>query len=212
MGHDVIVEEMVIPQEVPGLTKPLPMLGHGVTEMEIHFLQIKHNAISVYADTEDITSHVQKWKGKSGKELAEDDDFFHALATAPVEIVIRVAVIKEIKAAQYGAILEGAVRDRLAAADKYEEEEETALEKVAEFFPTKYYMKGSLFTFKFPASGGPAAEIVLTSTEGDETKMTVDNGNVAEMMKKWYLGGTRGVSPSTVESVANTISTKLSSC
>ena len=72
---------------------------------------------------------------------------------APVEAVIKVVVIKEIKASQYGTQLEGAVRDRLAAVDKYEEEEEVALEKVADFFPTKYLKKNSYFTFTFFASG-----------------------------------------------------------
>ncbi|KAL8161075.1 hypothetical protein V2J09_012564 [Rumex salicifolius] len=151
MGNDVIVEDVVTPQEFT-FTKPLPLIGHGVTELEIHFLQIKHTTIGVYMEPS-VTSHLQKWKGKSGKELAEDDDFFDALAAASVEAVIWVAVIKEIKASQYGTQLEGAVRDRLAANDMYEEEEEAALEKVAEFFPTKYLKKGDAFIFKFSASG-----------------------------------------------------------
>lgn len=70
-----------------------------------------------------------------------------------METVIKAVVIKEIKASQLGTQLEGSVRDRLAAADKYEEEEEAALEKVAEFFPTKYLKKDSFFTFSFFASG-----------------------------------------------------------
>lgn len=73
--------------------------------------------------------------------------------TAPVESVIKAVVIKEIKASQLGTQLEGSVRDRLAAIDKYEDEEEVALEKVAEFFPTKYLKKNSYFTFSFFASG-----------------------------------------------------------
>lgn len=50
----------------------------GITDIEIHFLQIKFTAIGVYLDPE-IVGHLQQWKGKSGKELAEDDDFFEAL-------------------------------------------------------------------------------------------------------------------------------------
>ncbi|GAB4827699.1 Chalcone isomerase-like protein 2 [Ancistrocladus abbreviatus] len=206
MGTDVVVDDVVLPSEVT-LSKPLPLLGHGVTEIEIHFLQIKHTAIGVYMEPQVVT-HLQKWKGKTGKELAEDDEFFEAVAAAPVETELRVVVIKEIKASQYGTQLESAVRDRLAAVDKYEEEEEIALEKVVEFFPAKYLKKGSFFTFKIPPAG--PAEITITSDEKEESKMTVENKNVVEMIKKWYLGGTRGVSPSTILCLANTLSAELS--
>ncbi|KAJ6806466.1 putative chalcone--flavonone isomerase 3 [Iris pallida] len=96
-------------------------------------------------------------RGKTGSELAEDDEFYEALISAPVEKHIRVVVIKEIKGSQYGVQLESAVRDRLAAVDKYEEEEEEALEKVAEFFQSKYLKPNSVITFHFSATP-PAAE------------------------------------------------------
>lgn len=70
-------------------------------------------------------------------------------------------MIKEIKGAQYGVQLESAVRDRLAADDKYEEEEEVALEKLVEFFQTKYFKKDSVITFHFPAKSGTAEVIFL---------------------------------------------------
>lgn len=77
---------------------------------------------------------------------------------APVEKFLRVVVIKEIKGSQYGVQLESAVRDRLAADDKYEEEEEAALEKVVEFFQSKYFKKDSIITYHFPATS-PTAEV-----------------------------------------------------
>ncbi|KMT16760.1 hypothetical protein BVRB_2g042450 [Beta vulgaris subsp. vulgaris] len=189
------------------LTKPLSLFGYGCTELEIHYLQIKFTAIGVYLEKE-VVQHLQKWKGKSGKELADDDEFFDALAAAPVESVIKAVVIKEIKASQLGTQLEGSVRDRLAAIDKYEDEEEVALEKVAEFFPTKYLKKNSYFTFSFFASG--TAEIAITTDEKEESKTTVENKNVVEMIKKWYLGGSRSVTPSTIECLANTLAAELS--
>lgn len=205
MANEVMVDDIAFAPEVT-VTKTLPLLGYGCTELEIHFLQIKHTAIGVYLDPA-VVDHLQKWKGKSGKELV-DDEFFEALATAPVEAVIKVVVIKEIKASQYGTQLEGAVRDRLAAVDKYEEEEEVALEKVAEFFPTKYLKKNSYFTFTFFGSG--QAEITMTMEEKEQSKIRVENANVVEMIKKWYLGGSRAVSPSTIECLANNLSTHLS--
>lgn len=72
------------------------------------------------------------------------------MVTAPVEKVIRVVVIKEIKGSQYGVQLESAVRDRLAADDKYEDEEEAQLEKIVEFFQSKYLKTHSVINFHFP--------------------------------------------------------------
>lgn len=77
-----------------------------------------------------------------------------------MEKFFRVVVIKEIKGSQYGVQLESAIRDRLAAIDKYEEKEEEALEKLTEFFQTKYFNKASVITFHFPTSS-PTAEASL---------------------------------------------------
>ncbi|XP_042503463.1 chalcone isomerase-like protein 2 [Macadamia integrifolia] len=209
MGTElVMVDEMSFPPQVT-TSKPLSLLGHGITDIEIHFLQIKFTAIGVYLEPE-IVTHLQPWKGKSGKELAENDDFFEALISAPVEKFLRVVVIKEIKGSQYGVQLESAVRDRLAAVDKYEEEEEEALEKVVEFFQSKYFKKGSIITFSLPATPASPAEISFVTEGKDEVKTKVENANVVEMIKKWYLGGTRGVSATTIASLADNISALLS--
>ncbi|KAF3433278.1 hypothetical protein FNV43_RR24380 [Rhamnella rubrinervis] len=208
MGTEVVkVDEISFPSQIT-TTKPLSLLGHGITDIEIHFLQIKFTAIGVYLDPE-IVGHLQQWKGKKGSELADDDDFFEALISAPVEKFLRVVVIKEIKGSQYGVQLESAVRDRLAADDKYEEEEEAALEKVVEFFQSKYLKKDSIITYHFPATS-PAAEIVLTTEGKEDSKLVVENANVVEMIKKWYLGGTRGVSSTTISSLAHNLSAELS--
>lgn len=77
-----------------------------------------------------------------------------------MEKFLRVVVIKEIKGSQYGVQLESAVRDRLAADDKYEEEEEAALEQIVEFFQSKYFKKDCIITFHFPASSA-SVEVTL---------------------------------------------------
>ncbi|XP_031271344.1 probable chalcone--flavonone isomerase 3 [Pistacia vera] len=118
----VKVDEIPFPSQITK-AKPLNLLGHGITDIEIHFLQIKFTAIGVYLDLE-VLSHLQQWKGKAGSSLAEDDDFFEAIVSASVEKLLRVVVIKEIKGSQYGVQLESAVRDRLVDDDKYEGEEE----------------------------------------------------------------------------------------
>lgn len=74
---------------------------------------------------------------------------------------LRIVVIKEIKGSQYGVQLESEVRDRLAADDKYEEEEEAALEQVIEFLQSKYFKKDSILTYYFPATSSAPAEVIL---------------------------------------------------
>nr|BAJ10402.1 enhancer of flavonoid production [Torenia hybrid cultivar] len=205
----VTVDEISFPRQVQ-ITKPLSLVGHGITDIEIHFLQIKFTAIGIYLDLQ-IVDHLQKWKGKSETELAKDDDFFEAIVSAPVEKFFRVVVIKEIKGSQYGVQLESAVRDRLAEEDKYEEEEEESLEKVVEFFQSKYFRKDSVVILHFPASSS-IAEIVFASSDGDreESRIEVKNANVVEMIQKWYLDGTRSVSPTTVASLASGLYAELS--
>ncbi|XP_039062991.1 probable chalcone--flavonone isomerase 3 [Hibiscus syriacus] len=149
----VMVDEILFPSQIT-TTKPLSLFGHGITDIEIHFLQIKCTSIRVYVEPE-VVKHLQQWKGKSGNVLAEDD-FFEALINAPVEKFLRVVMIKEIKGSQYGVQLESAVRDRLAADDKYEEDEEDALEKVVEFFHTKYFKKDSIITYHFLVNSATA--------------------------------------------------------
>ncbi|XWS65581.1 hypothetical protein CRYUN_Cryun05aG0126100 [Craigia yunnanensis] len=159
----VMVDEIPFPPQITTI-KPLSLLGHGITDIEIHFLQIKFTAIGVYLEPE-VVGHLQQWKGKPGNVLAEDDDFFEALINAPVEQFLRVVVIKEIKGSQYGVQLESAVRDRLAAVDKYEEEEEEALEKVVEFFQSKYFKKDSIITYHFPANSGTVEVVYFEAYE-----------------------------------------------
>ena len=196
----VEVEGIPFPQEIT-LAKPLSLVGHGVTDIEIHFLQIKFNAVGIYLDKDGVLEHLQSWKGKNQLQV-EDDAFFNALISAPVEKMVRVVVIKEIKGSQYGVQLESSVRDRLVAADRYDDGEEEALEKVAEFFQSKYFRPGSVVTFHFPATAA-AAEISFATEGKEEAKVAVENAGVAEMIQRWYLGGASAVSQTAVRSLAD---------
>nr|AGY46120.1 chalcone isomerase 1 [Dendrobium hybrid cultivar] len=198
-SKEVLIDGIPFPAEITR-TKPLALVGQGMTSVEIHFLQIKYNAIGIYMD-KDVTKYLKNWEGKKGTELEEDDLFFAALFLAPVEKVFRIVVIKEIKGSQYGIQLESAVRDQLAAIDHYEEEEEEALEKVTKFFQSIYLKKGSIITFYF-ATIPSTAEITFDTEGKGQSKIQVDNTNVVEQMQKWYLGGSFAVSPSTVKSLA----------
>ena len=209
----VTVEGIPFPAEITFTAgnPALSLVANGITDIEIHFLQIKYNAIGIYLHNSDVLlDHLHGWKGKSADELLGDDAFFQALVAAPVEKLFRVVVIKEIKGSQYGVQLESSVRDRLVAADKYDDEEE-ALEKITDFFQAKYFKPGSVITFHFPATSAAGAAEISFATEGkDEAKMKVENENVARMIQKWYLGGDSAVSPTTVRSLADRFAALLS--
>ena len=91
---------------------------------------------------------------------------------APVEKLLRVVVIKEIKGSQYGVQLESAVRDRLVEDDKYEDEEEAALEKLVEFFQSKYFKKDSIITYRFPTTSS-IAEVTFFMASSSQLKVLV---------------------------------------
>ena len=79
----VDVEGIPFPQEITG-AKALSLVGHGVTDIEIHFLQIKFNAIGVYLDTDGVMEHLQGWKGKD--QLVDDQAFFKALVSGEMMV------------------------------------------------------------------------------------------------------------------------------
>ncbi|CAN8298212.1 unnamed protein product [Cochlearia groenlandica] len=206
-SETVMIHEVPFPSQIL-TSKSLSLLGQGITDIEIHFLQVKFTAIGVYLDPLDVKTYLGQWKGKSGKDLAGDEDFFDALASGEMEKVIRVVVIKEIKGSQYGVQLENSVRDRLAAEDKYEEEEETELEKVVGFFQSKYFKANSIITYHFFAKDG-ICEIGFETEGKEHEKLKVENANVVGMMQRWYLSASRGVSPSTIVSLADSLSAIL---
>ncbi|KAL7594989.1 hypothetical protein Lser_V15G28812 [Lactuca serriola] len=191
-------------------TKPLSLVGHGITEVELHSQRHKFTAVGVYIDPKIIT-HLQQWKGKSGMELAEDNAIFDRVISAPVDKYLRIVVTKEIKGIQYGVELVRAVKDKVVAEHKYGDEEDMALVEIMEFFPFRPLNKDSVLTFSFLATSN-IAEIGFSSQGyGDDmTTMKVLNRNVVEAMKKWYLGGTKAYSPSTILSLANTLASELS--
>lgn len=82
-------------------------------------------------------------------------------SAARADKFVRIVVIKEIKGSQYGVQVESAVRDRLVEVDKYEDEEEAALDQVVQFFQSKYFKKDSVITFTFPATAAIAEVIKL---------------------------------------------------
>ena len=59
---------------------------------------------------------------------------------APVEKLFRLVIIKEVKGSQFATQLQSSVRDKLSYADKYEDEEEEALDNLTEYFQKKAWL------------------------------------------------------------------------
>lgn len=126
--------------------------------MEIETVEIRFTAMGFYGEPS-IKESLQKWKGKPASELVEDDSGFHKeLIQAPGEKLVRISIIKGIKGLPYGGSLQSSLRDRLVNDDKFEEEEEEALEKLVEFFQPHNLPKGANIIYYWPT---PATVQVL---------------------------------------------------
>nr|8DLD_A Chain A, Chalcone-flavonone isomerase family protein [Physcomitrium patens] len=182
----------------------LDLIGYGNTGMEIETVEIRFTAIGFYAEPS-ISEHLQKWKGTPSSNLVEDDSGFHKeLIQAPVEKAVRISIIKGIKGLPYGSALQSSLRDRLVNNDLFEEEEEEALEKLAEFFQPHNLPKGTNIIYHWAT---PSSVKVSLSEEGkmpEDVAYTIDDAHVAEALLDLYLGENT-ITPSTLASVAEAI-------
>lgn len=175
--------------------------------------------IDIYRDTEfetfgvylepQVLLHLQQWKNKPGNELAKNPNFLDALISAPVEKYLKIVVTEEIYVSDYKTLLMSDVlrggNDEL----EREKEEAEAVEILKKFFSRMFLDLNSMITYHFiPCSG--SIEVVY-SAGGKDEKIELENAiEVSKKIQKWYLGGTNGVSPSIITSLANTISAELS--
>ncbi|MCO5594269.1 hypothetical protein L7F22_048297 [Adiantum nelumboides] len=155
MGSECVVfEGASFPTTIASTSnsKTLVLLGNGIYDTEIHYLQIKFYSIGAYAEA-DIGHHLKEWKGKSEDELiADDSGFFLSFCKATVEKLAKLVIIKEVKGSQFITPLQSSVRDRLAYADLYEDEEEEALESLVELFQKKAWLaQGSSIFLHWPS-------------------------------------------------------------
>ena len=173
----------------PSSAKTLVLLGNGLYDTELHYLQIKFYCLGAYAEAE-IAQHLSECKGKSEDELvAEDSGFFDSFCNAPVEKLVKVVIIKEIKGSQFATPIQSYVRDRLAYADKYEEEEEEALDSLVEFFQKKSWLpQGSSIILHWL---GPTFQVSVCN-EADAAlpqayEFKLDNANVVNGILQWLV-------------------------
>nr|QDF63002.1 chalcone isomerase [Lindsaea orbiculata] len=207
MGSECITFEgssFPTPIASPSSSKTLALVGNGIYDTEIHYLQIKFYAIWAYTEP-DVALHLTKWKGKTEDEaLAEDSGFFESFCQAPVEKLFKLVIIKEIKGSQFVTPVQSSVRDRLAYADKYEDEEEEALDNLVEFFQKKAWLsQGSIIFLHWHSQKHLEVSV---SMEGEAAvpktfEYTVENENVVRGILEWIIGPC-SLSPSLLKSVA----------
>lgn len=205
--------------------KPLSLLGTGIADIGIRSRDIgvpdvrpeicRFADYGVYMDPNVLSSLRPQWCVQLVKDLAENGDFFEPVISAPVEKYIRIVVFKSVKGIDYATQLRSAVLGGLiaaaAAADgkRYREEQLETLQTLTCFFDFKFLIRNSIITYYFPPY--PSNFEVVFSYKGKDEKIKVKNGSVvAEKILRWYLGGTRGVSPKIIVTMANTLSAELS--
>lgn len=208
----VMFRKMTFPQQLYTTSYRLLFLfGRGKQVMwdtDIN-LDIEFASFGVYLEPQ-VLLHLQQWKNKPGNELAQNPDFLDALISAPVEKYLKIVVTEEIYVSDYKTLL---MSDVLKAGDDEpecdNEEEAEQMEILQKFFWRVFLDINSMITYHFfPCSG--SIEVVY-STGGKDEKIEVENAiEVSKKIQKWYLGGTNGVSPSIITSLANTISAELS--
>jgi len=193
----------------PAASSSLDLIGYGKTGMEIETIEIRFTALGFYAEPS-LSQHLQKWKGHPASDLIEDDSGFHKdLIQAPVEKLVRISIIKGIKGLPYGGALQSSLRDRLVNDDKFEEEEEEALEKLVEFFQPHNLPKGANIIYHWSTPSTVQVSLSEEAKIPEEVAYTIDNANVAEALLDMYLGENT-ITPSTLSSVAEAIAAEIS--
>ncbi|CAM6052077.1 unnamed protein product [Sphagnum compactum] len=185
------------------------LAGYGVTEMSIETIEVKFTAIGVYLE-QTVVEHLKPWKGKTTVELLEEDSGFHKdLIQAPVEKLVKVAIIKGVKGTPYGGSLRSSLQDRLVYDDKFEEAEEATLDALATFFQPHTFPKGSTIFYHWPTPSIVQVSIAADGLVAAATvSHTIENKQVAEALLDVYLGENT-ITPSTLASVAEGISALL---
>lgn len=61
--------------------------------MEIHFIHVKFYSIGVYLEPE-VVGHLDQFKGKSAKELEDNEEFFNALISGKLWSIVALNTVK----------------------------------------------------------------------------------------------------------------------
>eukprot|EP00271_Cylindrocystis_brebissonii_P009641 TRINITY_DN24660_c0_g1_i1.p1 TRINITY_DN24660_c0_g1~~TRINITY_DN24660_c0_g1_i1.p1 ORF type:complete len:276 (-),score=42.13 TRINITY_DN24660_c0_g1_i1:670-1497(-) len=96
----------------PGGTKELILLGSGVREKKIAFINVKVYAVGLYVEPA-ITESLGSFKGK---DLARDEEFSYLMSKAPVEKSFRIVLARDVEGKQFGEALAESLGPRLKAA------------------------------------------------------------------------------------------------
>eukprot|EP00249_Psilotum_nudum_P012030 c23541_g1_i2 orf=379-1017(+) len=189
----------------PSSSKILMLLGTGIVDMEIHFIEVIFYAIGLYMDPE-IASHLQSWKGTPVSELlGEDSGFFESLCKAPGEKLLKVVIFKELKGSQHISAIKSSACDRLVEKDQFEEEEEESLEKLLAYFQTKTWLKkDTVICYHWVSSALLQISVSEDGALPSKAEHTVENQNVVSGILDVFVGQS-SMSPTLLASMAEGI-------
>lgn len=196
------------------VSKALVYLGTGTYSTEIQYLEIKFYDISLYVE-ESFNDYLHDWIGGTKDDLlAEGSGFSKTLSDAQIEKIVMFDIIKEVKGTQFVKPLQNYVRDKLAAIDEFEEEEEDGLEKLVDYFQRErpWLSKHTSIYLHWPTpknvniyvvdcGDSPTSELVNLFEKGKYH--AVSNEKIAHNILDWTLVQS-SFSPPLKDSIAST--------
>ncbi|KAF9974846.1 hypothetical protein BGZ73_001661 [Actinomortierella ambigua] len=199
--------KLEIPRTIPAEDgSPARLLGFGVRK--ITFLQVQVYVVGLYAKVTDLDDHnsrfrtipeIQKFQ-KDDHQSA--DDAYRAMVLAPVELVLRIAPVRNTNGPHLRdgftrALTQSAKDQKLNSVDN-----EEAMDGIMEFknlFPKGKINVGSALLFRKHADG------IMTIEFDGETLGTIKNAWVIENFFMGYLQSKKPISPKARDSIGNGI-------
>nr|BBA68552.1 chalcone isomerase [Nemophila menziesii] len=207
---DIQIENYVFPATVkpPGSTNTLFLGGAGVRGLEINGNFVKFTAIAVYLEGNAVSELAIKWKGKSGSQLTDSDDFFSDIVTGSYEKFTQVTMILPLT----GKIYSEKVAENCTAYCKtigtYTDAESQAIEMFLEVFEDEIFPPGASILFTQSPNGSLTISFAKDGSIPEIGKAVIENKQLSEAVLISIIGK-NGVSPQAKESLAARLSELL---
>nr|Q6QHK0.1 RecName: Full=Chalcone--flavanone isomerase; Short=Chalcone isomerase [Allium cepa]AAS48418.1 chalcone isomerase [Allium cepa]AAU11845.1 chalcone isomerase [Allium cepa] len=195
-------DSVIIP---PGSSKTHFLGGAGVRGLEIGGKFIAFTAIGIYLETDSIPFLADKWKGKTGEELAGSLDFFRDICTGPFEKFTNVTMILPLTGEQYSEKVTENCVAYWKAIGIYTDAEASAVDKFKQAFKPESFPPGSSILFTHTPSGTLKIAFSKDGSVSKDEGVLIENKALTQAVLESIIGE-HGVSPAAKLSIASRLS------